>query len=68
MAQRAIRCSETTDKRIHEATEKRGFSSPTAYIRCPVDQELSVDIYLTQVATTCSMAADGGISAQPPGI
>jgi hypothetical protein len=50
MAQRAIRFSETTDKRIHEATEKRGFSSPTAYIRYPVDQVLSgsqdsVDLY-----------------------
>ena len=29
MAQRAIRFSETTGKRIQEATEKRGFPSPT---------------------------------------
>ena len=41
MAQRAIRFSETTDKRIQEATEKRGFSSPTAFIRYAVEQELS---------------------------
>jgi hypothetical protein len=41
MAQRAIRFSETTDKRIREATEKRGFSSPTAFIRHAVEQELS---------------------------
>ena len=41
MAQRAIRFSETTDQRIREATEKRGFSSPTGFIRHAVEQELS---------------------------
>jgi hypothetical protein len=41
MAQRPIRFSDTTDKRIREATEKRGFSSPTAFIRHAVEQELS---------------------------
>ena len=41
MAQRAIRFSETTDKRIKDSTEKRGFSSPTAFIRYAVEQELS---------------------------
>jgi hypothetical protein len=41
MAQRAIRFSETTDEGIREATEKRGFSSPTAFIRHAVEQELS---------------------------
>ena len=41
MRQRAIRSSKTTDKRIQEATEKRGFSSPTAFIRYAVEQELS---------------------------
>src|ERR1700722_13591028 len=41
MAQRAIRFSETTDKQIQEATRKRGFSSPTAFIRHSVEQELS---------------------------
>jgi hypothetical protein len=41
MAQRAIRFSEATDRGIHEATEKRGFSSPTAFIRHAVEQELA---------------------------
>ena len=41
MAQRAIRFSDTTDKGIQEATRKRGFSSPTAFIRHSVEQELS---------------------------
>src|ERR1039458_6522956 len=41
MAQRAIRFSEATDRAIHEATEKRGFSSPTAFIRHAVEQELA---------------------------
>src|ERR1035438_10061437 len=41
MAQRAIRFSDTTDKGIQEATRKRGFSSPTAFIRYSVEQELS---------------------------
>jgi Arc/MetJ-type ribon-helix-helix transcriptional regulator len=41
VAQRAIRFSETTDKRIREATERRGFSSPTALIRYAVEQDLS---------------------------
>ena len=36
--------------------------------RLAMQELVKVDIYLTQVATTCSMAADGGISAQPPGI
>ena len=40
MAQRAIRFSETTDKSIHDATEKRGFSPPTAFIPYAVEQEL----------------------------
>ncbi len=35
------RFSETTDKEIQEATRKRGFSSPTAFIRHSVVQELS---------------------------
>src|ERR1039458_4229215 len=42
MAQRAIRFSTTTDQGIQEATRKRGFSSPTAFIRHSVEQELSV--------------------------
>ena len=42
MAQRAIRFSDTTDQGIQEATRKRGFSSPTAFIRHSVEQELSV--------------------------
>ena len=41
MPQRAIRFSETTDRAIREATEKRGFASPTAFIRHAVEQELS---------------------------
>jgi hypothetical protein len=41
MAQRAIRFSETTDKEIQDTTRKRGFSSPTAFIRHSVEQELS---------------------------
>jgi len=41
MAQRAIRFSDTTDKSIREVVEKRGFSSPTAFIRHAVDQEIS---------------------------
>lgn len=41
MAQRAIRFSEATDNRIREAVEKRGFSSPTAFIRHAVEQELT---------------------------
>jgi hypothetical protein len=41
MAQRAIRFSETTYKGIREATEKRGFSSPTAFLRYAVEQELA---------------------------
>jgi hypothetical protein len=41
MAQRAIRFSEATDRGIHEAAEKRGFSSPTAFIRHAVEQELA---------------------------
>jgi len=41
MAQRAIRFSETTDKAIREATEKRGYASPSAFIRHAVEEELS---------------------------
>jgi len=41
MGQRAIRFSEATDKGIQEAARKRGFSSPTAFIRHSVEQELS---------------------------
>jgi hypothetical protein len=41
MAQRAIRFSEKTDNEIQEAVRKRGFSSPTAFIRHSVAQELS---------------------------
>jgi hypothetical protein len=41
MAQRAIRFSETTDQGIQEAARNRGFSSPTAFIRRSVEQELS---------------------------
>jgi len=41
MAQRAIRFSEATDKGIREAVEKRRFSSPTAFIRHAVEQELA---------------------------
>jgi hypothetical protein len=41
MAQRAIRFSETTDTEIQEAARNRGFSSPTAFIRHSVEQELS---------------------------
>jgi hypothetical protein len=41
MPQRAIRFSETTDKGIQGAAEKRGFSSPTAFIRHAVEQELA---------------------------
>ncbi len=33
MAQRAIRFSETTDKRMQEPNRRRGFSTPTAFIR-----------------------------------
>jgi hypothetical protein len=40
-AQPAIRFSETTDRGIHEATEKRGFSSPKVFIRHAVERELS---------------------------
>ena len=41
MPQRTIRFSETTNKQIEEAAEKRGFASPTAFIRYAVEQELS---------------------------
>jgi hypothetical protein len=41
MAQRAIRFSERTDKGIQDATRNCGFSSPTAFIRHAVEQELS---------------------------
>ena len=41
MAQRAIRFSEAMDNQIREATRKRSFTSPTAFIRHSVNQELS---------------------------
>jgi len=41
IAQRAIRFSEKTDNQIQEDTRKLGFSSPTAFIRHSVEQELS---------------------------
>jgi len=41
MPQRAIRFSETTDKCIRDVAAKRGFSSPTAFIRHAVEQELA---------------------------
>jgi hypothetical protein len=50
MAQRAIRFSEATDRGILEATEKRGFSSPTAFIRHAVEHELAG--HGEQLATT----------------
>ena len=41
MAQRAIRFSEAMDNQIREPTRKRSFTSPTAFIRHSVNQELS---------------------------
>ena len=41
MPQRAIRFAERTNREIEEATIKRGFSSPTAFIRYAVEQELA---------------------------
>lgn len=41
MPQRTIRFSETTDNSVREAATKRGFSSPTVFIRHAVEQELS---------------------------
>jgi hypothetical protein len=41
MAQRAIRFSEAINKGIQEAARERGFSSPTAFIRHSVEQQLS---------------------------
>ena len=41
MAQRAIRFSDATDKGIQEAARKGGFSTPTAFIRHSVEQELA---------------------------
>ena len=40
MPQRTIRFSVTTDESVREAAAKRGFSSPTAFIRHAVEQEL----------------------------
>lgn len=40
MCPRAIRFSEKAVKEIDEAARKRGFSSPSAFIRYAVDQEL----------------------------
>jgi hypothetical protein len=41
MPQRTIRFSDTTYQSVREATAKRGFSSPTVFIRHAVEQELS---------------------------
>ena len=41
MAQRAIRFSATMDRDIQEAANKRGFTSPTAFIRHAVEQQLA---------------------------
>jgi Arc/MetJ-type ribon-helix-helix transcriptional regulator len=41
MPQRAIRFTEKANTEIEEATAKRGFSSPTAFIRYAVEQELA---------------------------
>jgi hypothetical protein len=41
MLQRTIRFADTIVKSIREATAKRGFSSPTVFIRHAVEQELS---------------------------
>jgi len=41
MPQRTIRFSETTTKQIERAVEQAGFSSPTAFIRHAVQQQLA---------------------------
>jgi Arc/MetJ-type ribon-helix-helix transcriptional regulator len=41
MPQRTIRFSETTTKQIEQAVEQAGFSSPTAFIRHAVQQQLA---------------------------
>jgi Arc/MetJ-type ribon-helix-helix transcriptional regulator len=41
MPQRTIRFSESTKKQIQEAAERGGFTSPTAFIRYAVQQQLS---------------------------
>ena len=41
MAQRSIRLPETTNKQIEEAAERGGFSSPTAFIRYAIQQQLA---------------------------
>ncbi|MEO8132332.1 MAG: hypothetical protein ABI822_34870 [Bryobacteraceae bacterium] len=41
MPQRTIRFSETTRNQIDQAVEQGGFSSPTAFIRYAVGQQLS---------------------------
>src|SRR5690242_17921993 len=40
MPQRMIRLSEETSKRIEEAAERGGFSSPTAFMRYAMEQQL----------------------------
>jgi len=41
MPQRTIRLSEATKKQIEDATERGGFSSPTAFIRYAIQQQLA---------------------------
>ena len=52
MSQRTIRFSETTKTQIDQAVEHGGFSSPTAFIRYAVQQQL---------AGRASQDGDGGI-------
>ncbi len=40
MPQRTIRLAEETRKRIQEAAERGGFSSPTAFMRYAIEQQL----------------------------
>jgi Arc/MetJ-type ribon-helix-helix transcriptional regulator len=51
MSQRTIRFSETTKTQIDQAVEQGGFSSPTAFIRYAVQQQL---------AGRASQEGDGG--------
>ena len=41
MPQRAIRFTDKINSEIEDASSKRGFSSPTAFIRYAVEQELT---------------------------
>ena len=41
MPQRTIRLSEATKKQIEDAAERGGFSSPTAFIRYAIQQQLA---------------------------